>query len=65
MNVAQLNSTAPAKDFDVEKIRGDFPILHQRVYDQRENAIQSLCERPVQLEETLSSVLRELAIYLP
>ena len=38
---------------------------HQRVYDQRENAIQSLCEQPVELEETLSSVLRELAIYLP
>lgn len=37
---------------------------HQRVYDRRENAIQSLCERPVELEETLSSVLRELAIYL-
>jgi len=38
---------------------------HQRVYDQRENAIQSLCERPVELEQTLSNVLRELAIYLP
>ncbi len=38
---------------------------HQRVYDQREHAIQSLCERPVELEENLSAVLRELAQYLP
>ncbi len=38
---------------------------HQRVYDQREHAIRSLCERPVELEEKLSEVLRELAQYLP
>lgn len=38
---------------------------HQRVYDQREQAIQSLCERPVEAEEKLSQVLRELAQYLP
>ncbi len=38
---------------------------HQRVYDQREKAIHSLCERPVELEENLSLVLRELAQYLP
>ena len=38
---------------------------HQRVYDQRERAIRSLCERPVELEEKLSEVLRELAQYLP
>ena len=38
---------------------------HQRVYDQREHAIRSLCERPVELEEELSEVLRELAQYLP
>lgn len=38
---------------------------HQRVYDQRERAIQSLCERPVELEVKLSAVLRELAQYLP
>ena len=38
---------------------------HQRVYDQRERAIQSLCERPVELEEKLSAVLRELSQYLP
>ena len=38
---------------------------HQRVYDQRERAIQSLCERPVELEERLSAVLRELASHLP
>ena len=38
---------------------------HQRVYDQREHAIRSLCERPIELEEKLSEVLRELAQYLP
>ena len=38
---------------------------HQRVYDQREHAIRSLCDRPVELEEKLSVVLRELAQYLP
>jgi hypothetical protein len=38
---------------------------HERVYDQRERAIQSLCERPVVLEEKLSAVLRELGQYLP
>ncbi len=38
---------------------------HQRVYDRRERAIHSLCERPVELEENLSLVLRELAQYLP
>jgi len=38
---------------------------HQRVYDQREHAIRSLCERPVELEEKLSEVLRELTQYLP
>ncbi len=38
---------------------------HERVYDQREHAIRSLCEQPVELEETLSDVLRDLAQYLP
>ncbi len=38
---------------------------HQRVYDQREQAIRSLCDRPVVLEQTLSSVLREMAQHLP
>ena len=38
---------------------------HQRIYDRREHAIRSLCERPVELEEKLSLVLRELAQYLP
>lgn len=38
---------------------------HERVYDRREHAIRSLCERPVELEEKLSEVLRELAQYLP
>lgn len=38
---------------------------HERVYDQREHAILALCERPVELEEVLSEVLRELSYYLP
>ncbi len=38
---------------------------HQRVYDRRERAIRSLCERPVELEENLSAILRELAQHLP
>lgn len=38
---------------------------HERVYDQRESAIQSLCEEPVELEELLSEVLREATYYLP
>ncbi len=38
---------------------------HERIYDQREHAIRSLCEQPVELEETLSDVLRDLAQYLP
>lgn len=38
---------------------------HERVYDQREHAIRSLCDQPVELEETLSDVLRDLAQYLP
>ncbi len=38
---------------------------HQRVYDQREQAIGALCDVPVELEEKLSSVVRELAQYLP
>ena len=38
---------------------------HQRVYDQREQSIISLCERPVEIEEHLSGVMRELASYLP
>lgn len=38
---------------------------HERVYDQREHAIIALCERPVELEEVLSEVLRELSYQLP
>lgn len=38
---------------------------HERVYDQRERAIVSLCERPVELEEKLSSVMRHLSSHLP
>lgn len=38
---------------------------HQRVFDQREKAIISLCEQPVDVEQNLGEVLRELAQYLP
>lgn len=38
---------------------------HQRVYDQREQSITALCDRPVEIEQHLSSVMRELASYLP
>jgi len=38
---------------------------HERVYDQREHAIIALCERPVELEEILSDVLRDAASYIP
>lgn len=38
---------------------------HERVYDQREQAIRLLCEQPVELEQQLSDVLREVARYLP
>jgi len=37
----------------------------KRIYDQREHAIQTLCELPVDLEERLSEIMRELAQYLP
>lgn len=38
---------------------------HERVYDQRERAIISLCEEPVELEQQLSDILREAAQFLP
>lgn len=38
---------------------------HERVYDQRERAIVSLCEEPVELEQRLSDILRDAAQYLP
>ena len=38
---------------------------HQRVFDQREQTITALCDRPVELETTLGDVLRELAQFLP
>lgn len=38
---------------------------HERVYDQREQAIGLLCEQPVELEQQLSDVLRDVAQYLP
>jgi len=38
---------------------------HQRVYDQRERAIQSLCDQPVELEQTLSEVMRDMAQHIP
>ena len=38
---------------------------HQRIFDQRENAITPLCDAPVELETLLGDVLREFAQYLP
>jgi len=38
---------------------------HERVYDQREQAIRLLCEQPVELEQQLSDVVRDIAQYLP
>ncbi|MBX2886698.1 MAG: hypothetical protein KTR32_42520 [Granulosicoccus sp.] len=38
---------------------------HERVYDQREHAIIALCERPVELEEVLSDVVRDVASHIP
>lgn len=38
---------------------------HERVYDQRERSIISLCEEPVELEQQLSEILRETAQFLP
>jgi len=37
----------------------------ERIYDQRERSIIALCDRPVELEEKLSEVLRDVAQYLP
>jgi hypothetical protein len=37
----------------------------ERIYDQREQSIIALCDRPVELEQTLSEVLRDVAQYLP
>jgi len=58
---AQADSGDSSKQAEIEETLH----WHQRVYDQREHAIQSLCERPVELEEKLAAVLRELAQYLP
>ncbi len=38
---------------------------HQRIFDQREQSIQLLCEQPVILEQTLSAIIRDLSQYLP
>ena len=57
----QSDSESVARQVEIEETLR----WHQRVYDQREHAIRSLCERPVELEEKLSAVLRELAQYLP
>jgi len=57
----QPENTNNAKAIDaMETLR-----WHERLYDQRERAIRSLCERPVHLEENLSNVMRELAYHLP
>lgn len=38
---------------------------HQRIFDQREQAIRLLCEQPVILEQTLSAIVRDISQYLP
>ena len=63
----ELSVLEDAQDVDAEKKEEILATLrwHERVYDQREQAIQSLCEQPVELEEVLSDVLRDVAQYLP
>lgn len=59
---------------DVEAVPADDPERvaledtlrwHERVFDQREQAIVALCEQPVYVEQVLSDVLRDLTQYLP
>ncbi len=66
---AGLNTLSRDEDgFESAAARQEFEETlrwQERIYDQRESAIISLCERPVELEQTLSTVLREVAQYLP
>jgi len=63
-----LNELAALNDADDNERKSEIEetlAWHERVYDQRERSIISLCDRPVELEEKLSSVMRELSQYLP
>ena len=68
---ASLNQLAELEaqaDPDQTRLRSDIEETLQwqkRIFDQREHNIRILCELPVELEERLSNILRELAQYLP
>lgn len=66
-----LNTLA---QMDLDGVPGDDPDRvalddtlhwHERVFDQREQAMVALCEQPVYVEQVLSDVLRDLTQYLP
>ena len=57
---ANTTSSGHSREDVVETLR-----WHERVYDQRERSIQMLCERPVELEQRVSDVLRDAVQYLP
>ncbi len=64
----QLAALDSSTDSSITDKRGEIEetlYWHERVFDQRENAIRALCESPVELEERLSDVIRELVQYLP
>jgi hypothetical protein len=63
----ELSVLGDSKDVDTNKRDEILATLqwHERVYDQREQAIRSLCEQPVDREEVLSDILRDVARYLP
>lgn len=61
LGITRDNSLVAAERTEIEETLA----WHQRLYDQRERAIRSLCDRPVVLEQTLSEVLRELSYRLP
>lgn len=61
---AMQNETGEAADKQRTELK-ETAQWHQRVFDQREQTITALCDRPVELEMTLGEVLRELAQFLP
>ncbi len=60
MDVKQVDESDSARKELEETVH-----WQQRIFDKRENAIQSLCDQPVAVEETLGEVLREISQYLP
>ncbi|MEE9321029.1 MAG: hypothetical protein V3U76_11330 [Granulosicoccus sp.] len=65
---AMLNDVAAMDGTEQADSRAELQeTLHwqERIYDQREQSIIALCDRPVELEQTLSEVLRDVAQYLP